>query len=145
MQLKERGINLLKRKGYLGGLFALAAVVIIVMILVPGAQSKSNDLIGVVDMETVFTQYMAQPLFEARDQLQADFDQQVDEVSDEELAELFMEYQTELEAVEIEYLENVNKALEEVAQENGLQIIVDSGAILYGGIDVTEEIIAVLN
>lgn len=136
---------MLKRKGYLGGLFALAAVVIIVMILVPGAQSKSNDLIGVVDMETVFTQYMAQPLFEARDQLQADFDQQVDEVSDEELAELFMEYQTELEAVEIEYLENVNKALEEVAQENGLQIIVDSGAILYGGIDVTEEIIAVLN
>ncbi len=136
---------MLKEKGYLGGFIALIAVaLLVVVVLVTSAQGQSSGQIGVVNLETVFTQYMAAPLFEARDEMQAEYDKKVENLTDEEASQLFMEYQVQLEALENEYSNNVEAAIKTVAEKHGFQIIVDSAAVLHGGIDVTEDVLEVL-
>ncbi|NMB39236.1 MAG: hypothetical protein GX994_06660 [Firmicutes bacterium] len=136
---------MLKEKGYLGGFIALIAVaLLVVVVLVTSAQGQSSGQIGVVNMETVFTQYMAAPLFEARDEMQAEYDNKVENLADEEASQLFMEYQVQLETLENEYSNNVEAAIKTVAEKHGFQIIVDSAAVLHGGIDVTEDVLEVL-
>ncbi len=136
---------MLKEKGYLGGFIALIAVaLLVVVVLVTSAQGQSSGQIGVVNMETVFTQYMAAPLFEARDEMQAEYDNKVENLADEEASQLFMEYQVQLETLENEYSNNVEEAIKTVAEKHGFQIIVDSAAVLHGGIDVTEDVLEVL-
>lgn len=136
---------MLKEKRYLGGFIALIAVaLLVVVVLVTSAQGQSGGQIGVVNMETVFSQYMAAPLFAARDEMQAEYDKKVEELADEEASQLFMEYQVQLEALETEYSDNVKAAIKTVAEKHGFQVIVDSAAVLHGGIDVTEDVLAVL-
>lgn len=135
----------MKGKSYLGGLIALIGIsLIVVVLLVSSVQGQSNDQIGVVDMETVFTQYMASPLYEERDKLQTEFNQQMDELSDEESNQLFMEYQAQLEALEAKYNNNVIVAIEKTANEHGFTVVVDSAAILHGGVDITDDVLAEL-
>ena len=136
---------MLKQKGYIGGLVTLVAVaLLVVFVWVNSVQGQADELIGVVNTQAVFTQYLAGPLFEARDQLQAESDEKAADMTDEEAAKLFMEYQTKLEALEMEYSNNVVEAVEKVAKVKGLEVVLDASAVLQGGIDITEDVIAAL-
>ncbi len=137
---------MLKEKKYLGGLIALVAVaLLIVFVLVTTVQGQTGDQVGVVNMEIVFTQYMATPLFEARDAMQAQYNEEIEDLSDEEASQLFMDYQIQLEALETEFAGNVEKAIKTVAEKNGFQVVVDAAAVLHGGVDVTDQILSNLN
>ena len=136
---------MLKQKGYIGGFVTLVAVaLLVVFVWVNSVQGQADELIGVVNTQAVFTQYLAGPLFEARDQLQAEYDEKAADMTDEEAAKLFMEYQTKLEALEMEYSNNVVEAVEKVAKVKGLEVVLDASAVLQGGIDITEDVIAAL-
>ena len=135
---------MLKQKGYIGGLVTLVAVaLLVVFVWVNSVQGQADELIGVVNTQAVFTQYLAGPLFEARDQLQAEYDEKAADMNDEEAAKLFMEYQTKLEALEMEYSNNVVEG-RKVAKVKGLEVVLDASAVLQGGIDITEDVIAAL-
>ena len=113
--------------------------------LVTTVQGQTGDQVGVVNMEIVFTQYMATPLFEARDAMQAQYNEEIEDLSDEEASQLFMDYQIQLEALETEFAGNVEKAIKTVAEKNGFQVVVDAAAVLHGGVDVTDQILSNLN
>ncbi len=134
-----------KGKGYLGGILTLVVVALLIgFTWVNSVQGQANSKIAIVNSQAIFTQYLATPLFEARDELQAEYDAKIEDLSDEETAQLFMEYQTRLEKLEIEYSNKVETAIAQVAKENGYEIMVDSSVVLHGGIDVTEDVLAAL-
>ena len=136
---------MLKQKGYLGGLLVLvAAALLIVFFWVSSVQGQNSGRIAVVDTQALFSRYLAAPLYEALDRLQAEYDAKADGLSDEEAAKLFMEYQAKLEAVEREYSGKVDEAVAKVAGEQNLQVVMDASAILYGGVDITEDVLRVL-
>ncbi|HHX01562.1 MAG TPA: hypothetical protein GX739_02700 [Firmicutes bacterium] len=136
---------MLKQKGYLGGLLILVAVALLIVFLwVSSVQGQSNDKIGVVDTQALFTEYLATPLYEARDQLQAEYDAKSEGLTDEEVGKLFMEYQAKLENIELEYSNKINDAVAKVAGEKNMQMVVDDSAVLYGGVDITQDVLAVL-
>jgi len=136
---------MLKQKGYLGGLVVLvAAALLIVFVLVSSVQGQNNGKTAVVDTQALFSSYLAAPLYEARDRLQAEYDAKAEGLSDEAAAKLFSEYQAKLEAVEVEYSKKVEAAIAKVAGEKGLQVVMDASAVLYGGVDITEDVLAVL-
>lgn len=113
-------------------------------IVVSSAQGSPDNNLGVVNMEAVFTKYMAPPLLAARDQMQAEFETQAEELEEEAKVELFGEYQKELESLEQQYTVDIELAIEEVAKANGVTMVVDSGAVLYGGVDLTEAVLETL-
>lgn len=134
-----------KQQKYFGGVVGLAVVALLVVgVLVTTAQGKSNQQIGVVNMQAVFTQYLAQPLYEARDKLQSNFNEQAEDLSDEEKNELFIALQTELEALELSYGDQIANAIDLVAKELGLEVVVESTAVLHGGLDITEQLLVKL-
>ena len=55
-----------------------------------------------------------------------------------------MEYQAKLEAIELEYSSKVDEAVAKVAGKKDLQVVVDASAVLYGGVDITEDVLAIL-
>ncbi|HKM17727.1 MAG: hypothetical protein GX228_03300 [Firmicutes bacterium] len=134
-----------KQKRYLGGLVTLvAAALLIVFLWVSSVQGRGNDQIAVVDTQALFTEYLAAPLYEARDQLQAEYEEKSEGLSNEEAGQLFMEYQAKLEAIELEYSSKVDEAVAKVAGKKDLQVVVDASAVLYGGVDITEDVLAIL-
>ncbi len=135
---------MLKEKGALGVVVALLAVLLVVGMVVTSVQGKGDNAIGTVNMEAVFTQHMAPPLFEARDAMQNDFDGRADEMTDEEKNQVFLEYQAQLELLEMEFAGDIDEAIEIVAKANGFDVMLDSAAVLHGGQDMTEAVLEVL-
>lgn len=130
---------------YLGVFIALVVLVLVLAgVFVSTAQGQSEQEIGVVNMEVVFTEYMAPPLFEARDKMQNEFENRSEEMTDDERNQLFIDYQTQLETIEIQYSNNIENAVTKVAEAKGLQVVVDSAAILHGGLDITDEVLSEL-
>lgn len=130
---------------YLGVFIALVVLVLVLAgVFVSTAQGQSEQEIGVVNMEVVFTEYMAPPLFEARDKMQNEFENRSEEITDDERNQLFIDYQTQLETIEIQYSNNIENAVTKVAEAKGLQVVVDSAAILHGGLDITDEVLSEL-
>jgi len=136
---------LFKAKSYLGGLAALVAVaLLVVLVWVTAVKGQSNDQVGIVDMQTIFMEYMIEPLYEARDKMQAEYDAKAESLTDEEAADLFMQYQAQLEAIELEYTSRVEAAIAQVAKENGCQVVIEASAVLYGGVDMTADVLKIL-
>lgn len=113
--------------------------------LVGPVQGKNSGLIGIVDMERVIGEYMAEPLLKARDELQAKFDQESAQLEDElEISQLFSGYQAQLNKLEAEYRDKIRAAVAEVGKERGVEVVLPAAGVLYGGIDLTDEVLAVL-
>lgn len=124
--------------------------VLVVTALVSGfmvgpAHGQSDTQVGVVNLERVLTEYMAEPLLDARDELQDEFDKKSADLEDEtEIAELFGEYQSQLNELENEYRTKIQDAITEVGEKQGLDVILPQSGVLYGGVDLTDEVLAVL-
>ncbi len=108
------------------------------------AQGHSNESLGMVNMEAVFSTYMAPPLFAARDSMQQEFDAKADSLTDEEKQVLFENFQRDLEGLERKYLGHIEEAVSEVAKQHGLTLVVDSNVVLFGGMDLTEAVLELL-
>ena len=120
------------------------AIVLIISLWVGSVQGSADQTIGVVNMEAVYTQHMAPPLFEARDLMQQEFDANAPDLSDEEQVELFEQYQLQLDQIEKDYQLKMSDAIRDVSEQQELDIVVDAAAILHGGIDITESVLDAL-
>lgn len=133
---------MLKERRYLAIFVGLVVLTLVLAgVFVSSAQGQAEQEIGIINMEVIFTEYLAPPLFVARDQMQQEFEEKAEELSDEEKNQLFIDYQAKLETIEIEYSNNIMNAVAKVAKTKGLSMVIDSAAVLHGGLDVTTDIL----
>jgi len=95
---------------------------------------------GVIDAQNTMRQ--------AVDDSKKDFDEKSKNLSEEEKSKLLQEHQKALQAKEQELLEplkkKVNDALTSVGKSKGLAVIVDKNTAVYGGLDVTNDVVNAL-
>jgi len=115
-----------------------------------GAQESQAPVFGVVDSMRIINEYldeeMRQPLEQAIQELQQEFDRESEGLEEPEKERLFLEYQGRLDAIREalirERLPRIENAIREVAEANGISIVFDSSAIHYGGVDLTDQVLA---
>ncbi len=77
--------------------------------------------------------------------LQGEYDKASASLSKDEKVKLFQEYQTKLDAKKESMLakafEKVNQTISEVAKEQGLSMVLDKQVVLFGGKDITSEVL----
>lgn len=135
------------------------------------AAKPASTIIGSVDLDRVATEYLQpalnEPLRQETERLQSEFDkeaakldqelndkskgaseadkQQLKSRYDQQKQELFGRYQQELDRRKQEMvnarLPKVKEAIGKVAAELGLDVVVDQGFLLWGGRDITDQVL----
>lgn len=76
--------------------------------------------------------------------LQAQFDRERLGLNEAEAEQLFYQYQARLEAYRQElygpYLEELRAAIEQVAEEHGVSVVLNQQVVLWGGVDLNEPV-----
>jgi len=112
--------------------------------------SRADKLTGVgyVDSQRLAEEYVRPVLIEEKDKLQARFDQEKSGLTEEEQKNLLDEYQVELDKrikeLADERFQQIDGALKKVAQREGMNLVLDKQATLYGGVDITEAVLTEL-
>lgn len=129
------------------------------LVLVAAALAVGNTLfaqiesaVGYVDVERLINEYLVpvldEPLARETARLQAEFDAASADLSDEEKRKLFAEYQNRLDAIKQQMVDEqlpfINDAVAAVAQRQGVTVVLDRQVVLYGGVDLTEAVLAEL-
>ncbi len=112
--------------------------------------SAASSSVGVVDGRKVLTSLpdyaaasneMQQALQEAQMRFEADTANK----SDEEKAKAMQQAQRELQKKEQELMAGIEKkiddAVKQVAEAKGLSVVIDKSAVVYGGQDITDDVI----
>ena len=120
--------------------------------------SSSSDLImesaiGKVDYQDVMknapgTMEVQSSMNSAVETAQKEFTEKSKDMNDSDKQKLMKQYQEELSAKDKELLAPINKkvdaAIIAVGKKKGLAVVVDKGAVVYGGLDVTVDVNAEL-
>lgn len=117
--------------------------------------AASNSNIGVVDMRQVIDQNTP-VLVEAMKENQAlqvemnkKFDEQSANMDDQQKAQLHAQLQKEYQAKAMDIRKKVdtaiNDAAQSVAEAKGLSVVINKEAVIYGGVDITEQVKKKLN
>ena len=116
----------------------------------PSAASAAEISVGYVDMEAVFeacpgTNEAAIELRRLQADLQKQFEAEAPELEDAAKAKLEQELNEKLAKRQQELMDPIQRrilrAIKEVAQEKGIPQIVKADVILYGGKDLTKDVI----
>lgn len=136
-----------------GLILAVAAVAAVSALFVGGRLSAAaQPIIGYVDVTRIIDEYLVpaldEPLAQETARLQAEFDQLARDLSEPERQELFFQYQALLNLIKQEmidqYLPNIDRAVAEVARREQIGVVLEKQALLYGGVDLTELVLAFL-
>ncbi|WP_027338788.1 OmpH family outer membrane protein [Halonatronum saccharophilum] len=118
------------------------------------AQEEGRSQIAYVDMEALFINHpdksSAEEQLNAEAQwLQSQLEEKAVDMTKEERQVLLQSYQEKLNRIEqelvSEVMENINGLIREVAQERGISVVVDKATVIYGGVDLTDEVLSVVN
>ncbi len=113
--------------------------------------SAASSSIGVVDYRQVMSQSTA--VQDANTQMQLaveeaknDFESKTAGMSEEEKANYYQETQDRLAQKQQSLLEPIHKqveaAVKKAAEAKGLSVVIDKGAVVYGGQDITQDVIS---
>lgn len=130
--------------------FAWLAAVLPGAVWAQEAEEVQPSIFGVVDSVRIINEYldeeMREPIQQAIRELQDEFDQESEGLPELERERLFLEYQGRLEAIRDaliqERVPRIQNAIQEVAEANGIVVVFDSSAIHYGGVDLTDQVLA---
>ena len=125
--------------------FALVAA----LMLVPGVSLAQGSSIGVVDMQAVIENHPE--LADAQAEYQAAFmeiQQELEELTEAEQEAAIPEYQAALQELEQQINQkledDVQSAIVQVAESMDLDAVISTEALLYGGIDITDDVVEAL-
>ncbi len=129
------------------GVVAVALVGVLAWGLMP-TSATGESTVGFVDQDLVIDAYAGDQIaavIRERDALQEKFDQESVEMSDEEKRNLFLKYEAELQAFEEsigirQLMDDIDNAFRESAEAHGVTVILDQGAVVMGGVDLTRDI-----
>lgn len=142
-------LKLSERKQFILALAAAAAVALVVSLAASLSISRADKLsqVGVVDTVRLLNEFPAMKEVQASleketARLQKEYDEKSKNLSQEEKVKLFQQYQAGLdaqkEALFRQARQKVLAAIETVARQEGLAVVMDQQAVLYGGKDITE-------
>ena len=129
----------------------VAAVSLFAFAGAPRAAIAAEGMVGYVNMDAVFeacpgTNEAATELRQLQNSLQQQFDEESKELDDAEKAKLEQELNEKLAKRQQELMDpierRISRAIKQVAQEKGIPQIVKADVILYGGKDLTKDVIA---
>ena len=135
--------------------FFLAAAIAVASLFTlagePVIVSAAEATVGYIDMDAVFeacpgTNEAAMELRQLQAQLQQEFEEKSPELEDSEKAKLEQELNAKLAKRQQELMDpiqrRITRAVKRVAQEQGISQVIKAELILYGGKDLTKDVIA---
>lgn len=138
-------------------LVMIGVLVILMLVgLVGWSQSRAERemAIGYVDLEQVSREWVRlkeikQNLEQEVAKLQKEYDEKSAKLSQEEKVKLYQQYQASLESKQAAMMkeaeETVAKTVQEVAKSQGLAVVLNKQMVLFGGKDITPEVLQRLN
>ncbi|WP_408955176.1 OmpH family outer membrane protein [Natroniella sp. ANB-PHB2] len=142
--------------GVLITLVIVGALVVVNPVQAEQAEQEEVDIpqIAYVDMERLFLKHphkenAEEELDQKGQQLQQQLEVEAANLTKEERQELLKGYQQKLNQLERDLIQSliddINHKIREVAQREGITIVVDQPVVIYGGYDLTLEVLAELD
>jgi len=145
----------MKRKNYLWILIIAVIFIALTAYYNPftSLASDNNSLegeIAFVDIQKIFELHpdkaeAEKELNKAAQMMQSELEEKVSDLNQEEQQELLSEYQTELSKKEQKLIQDVlaeiENAIKKVAEEKKVKLVLDKRNVIYGGYDITEDVI----
>ena len=112
--------------------------------------AEENDLVGFVNVQFVLQNYpgvkdILQQISEEKAHLQSQYNEQAQNLSDVEKKDLNNNLNKEFAEFEKSKMSpvqaNIQKAIAKAAKKNGITSVVNSNSMLFGGKDLTEEVV----
>ena len=117
------------------------------------ASAASSVNVGVVDREQVLSQHPDGESFTSQMQaavteVQKDFEEKSQGMTDQEKADYYRQCQQRLSQKQSELMEPILKSVDDtikkVADTKGLSVVIEKAAVVYGGTDITQDVISKL-
>lgn len=114
------------------------------------SESDLEGEIAFVDIQKIFELHpdkaeAEKELNKAAQMMQSELEEKVSDLSQEKQQELLNEYQSELSKKEQQLiqdvLEEIETAIKKVAEEKKVKLVLDKRNVIYGGYDMTEDVI----
>lgn len=144
MIVKYKGVSGLKKK-------ALGIVVLVGLLLLSPAVVASAGTIGYVDFEFLFYAHpeydvMNKQLQDKAEELYLKVQEEAERLeTEEEINELGAYYEYQFEQIEqevrVDLVGFILQVIEEVAAENGITVVLPESSIIYGGVDLTTQVV----
>ncbi len=108
-----------------------------------------ESAIGVVNSQMLYAQSaeikkVGETMQEEAQKAQKDFEEKSKDLSEAEKRDMYQKAREQLDAKQKELLEPVQKHIEEeikkVADKKGLVVVVEKNTVVYGGLDITDEV-----
>ena len=117
----------------------------------PGmASAAGNSNVGTVDYRQVMSQHPQlqsanSELQQAVQDAQKEFEEKSANMNDQEKSDYYQQTQQRLQQKQQELLEPIQKSVEDavksVADAKGLTVVIDKNAVVYGGTDITQDVV----
>ena len=114
------------------------------------AAPANNSAVGVVNYQMIIVSTPDMDAYKTNmqaeiDSAQKEFDEKAKDLPDQEKQRYYTQLQERLGQKDRELkapiLDKINAAIKKVADSKGLTIVVDKQAVLYGGVDITDDVI----
>lgn len=114
------------------------------------AAPANNSAVGVVNYQMIIVSTPDMDAYKTNmqaeiDNAQKEFDEKAKDLPDQEKQRYYTQLQERLGQKDRELkapiLDKINAAIKKVADSKGLTIVVDKQAVLYGGVDITDDVI----
>lgn len=134
----------------IAAVFILSIVALGVTQYESGLAGASSSNVGLVDYDQLRAQHPSmqaarEKYEEAAKQAQADFEQQAASMTPEQQQEFMVKKQQEMQEKGKELLDPINSSIEEqikaVASTRGINVVLDKNNVLYGGQDITQDVL----
>lgn len=118
--------------------------------LTGGVASAASSAVGVIDYRQVMSQHPGLEVANAQMQkevetAQQEFEAKSAEMNDQQKAEYYQQTQQRLAQKQADLIDPLSKQVEatvkSVAESKGLSVVIDKGAVVYGGQDITQDVI----
>lgn len=115
------------------------------------ASAASSVNVGVVDRDQVLSQHPEGQNFTSQMQaavteVQKDFEEKSQGMTDQEKADYYRQCQQRLAQKQSELMDPILKSVDEtikkVADTKGLSVVIEKAAVVYGGTDITQDVIS---
>ncbi|MCX7971096.1 MAG: OmpH family outer membrane protein [Negativicutes bacterium] len=117
------------------------------------AQAEGSSNVGIINVQMVITQSPDFPgiqkqLQDENNSLQKEFESRAGSMTDNEKRDYAQQLEQKMQQKQQELLvplyDKINATIKKVADAKGLSVVVDRGAVVYGGVDITDDVIKAL-
>lgn len=118
------------------------------------ASAAGNSAVGVVDRDQILSQHpqatdVDTQMRTAINEVQKDFEEKSAGMNDQEKQDYYRQCQQRLEQKRIELtdpiLKSIDDAIKSVADAKGISVVIDKVVVVYGGTDITQDVIKKLS